>query len=130
MPYSSKGDKMQLTQTGYDQNLLEKWRVTVIDENDITQLLNEYVSQYSSVMRICSQRTHFRNYLRGLMSELQRKSVEPIALCFVGAKGVRSMQQFMKRSSFDDDAVLGEYQKMLAARISTEGGMLSVDGSD
>jgi SRSO17 transposase len=122
--------KLQITQTGYDPDLLERWRVSVIDENNITQLLKEYASQYSLVMHRSSQRMHFENYLRGLMSELSRKSVEPIALCFVGESGVRSMQQFMKRSPLDDEAILEEYQKILAAGVSNAGGMLSVDGSD
>ena len=126
----STGDKMQITQTGFDANLLEKWRISVIDENNIVKLLSEYVSGYASVIKISNQRIHFENYLHGLMSELSRKSVEPIALCTVGEKGVRPMQQFMKRSTLDDDAVLDEYQKQLAQRISSDNGMLSVDGSD
>ena len=122
--------RMQITQTGFDPKLLEKWRITVVAENNIVQLLTEYVMRYSSVIRITNQRKHFENYLCGLMSELPRKSVEPIALCFAGEKGVRSMQHFMKRSTLDDTAVLEEYQKQLAERISSDNGMLSVDGSD
>lgn len=121
---------MQITQTGFDPNLLEKWRISVIAENNIEGLLSEYVSQYSSVIQVKNQRIHFENYLRGLMSELPRKSVEPIALCLVGEKGVRPMQQFIKRSTLNDDAILEGYQKQLAERISSDNGMLSVDGSD
>jgi SRSO17 transposase len=36
----------------------------------------------------------------------------------------------MKRSPLDDGAILSEYQNQLAVRISSENGMLSVDGSD
>ena len=121
---------MQMIQTGFDPKLLEKWRVSVIGENNIAQLLTEYVSRYTSVIRISNQRIHFENYLRGLMSELPRKSVEPIALCFAGEKNVRSMQQFMKRSTLNDAAILEEYQKQLCERITSDNGMLSVDGSD
>jgi SRSO17 transposase len=92
--------------------------------------LNEYTAVFCKVIRISNQRAHFENYLRGLMSELPRKSVEPIALAVAGEKGVRSMQQFMTRSPLEDEAILREYQKQLAVRISSENGMLSVDGSD
>ena len=121
---------MQLTQTGYDSSLLEKWRMEMVSESNIEGLLTEYSALFCNVIKISNQRVHFGNYLRGLMSELPRKSVEPIALSFVGENGVRSMQQFMKRSPLDDGAILNEYQNQLATRISSENGMLSVDGSD
>lgn len=121
---------MQLTPTAYEPNLLEKWRTEMVCENNIEQLLAEYTALFCEVIKISNQRVHFENYLRGLMSELPRKSVEPIALAFAGEKGVRPMQQFMKRSPLDNDAILGEYQRQLAVRISSENGMLSVDGSD
>ena len=121
---------MQLTKTGFDIKLLEKWRVEAIAENNIAQLLEEYAMQYFGVIKIKNQRIHFENYLRGLMSELPRKSVEPIALNIIGGAGVRPMQQFIKRSTIDDDAVFEEYQKKFAQRVSSGNGMLSVDGSD
>ena len=121
---------MQLTPTAYEPNLLEKWRMEMVSESNIEQLLTEYTALYCDVIKISNQRVHFENYLSGLMSELPRKSVEPIALAFVGESGVRSMQQFMKRSPLDDGAILSEYQNQLAVRISSENGMLSVDGSD
>lgn len=121
---------MQLTGTGYEPKLLEKWRTEMVCENRIEELLTEYTALFSDVIKISNQRVHFENYLRGLMSELPRKSIEPIALTFVGENGVRSMQQFMKRSPLDDEGILSEYQNQLALRISSENGMLSVDGSD
>jgi SRSO17 transposase len=121
---------MQLTPTAYEPNLLEKWRMEMVNESNIDGLLKEYTYLFCDVIKISNQRVHFENYLRGLMSELPRKSVEPIALAFVGENGVRSMQQFMKRSPLDDGAILNEYQNQLALRISSENGMLSVDGSD
>ena len=121
---------MQITKTGYDPNLLEKWRTTVVSEEKISEVLTKYLSMYKTVITISNQREHFENYVRGLMSELPRKSVEPIALNIVGEKAVRPMQQFMKRSTLDDSSILSEYQKQLAAQISGDNGMLSVDGSD
>jgi len=121
---------MQLTETAYEPSLLEKWRMEMVSESKIEQLLMEYTALFCGVIKTVNQRKHFENYLRGLMSELPRKSVEPIALAFTGEKGVRSLQQFMKRSPLDEAAILKEYQKQLAMRISSENGMLSVDGSD
>ena len=121
---------MQLTKTGFDAKLLEKWRVETLADNNIAQLLKEYAEQYFGAITISNQRVHFENYLQGLMSELPRKSIEPIALNIIGESGVRPMQQFMKRSTLNDNAVSDEYQKQLAKNVSSENGMLSVDGSD
>lgn len=63
------------------------------------------------------------------MSNLDRKSIEPIALSMIGGSGVRALQQFVTRSTLDDAAVLGEYQRKLGKTITSGNGMLSVDGS-
>lgn len=121
---------MQITKTGFDPKILEQMWATALSESNIKRLLSEYVARYYSVVKIVNQRTHLETYLCGLMSELPRKSVEPIALAFAGEKGVRNIQQFMKRSTLDDNAILHEYQKQLADGVSGDNGMLSVDGSD
>ena len=121
---------MQITKTEYNPALLEQWRNKLITEHDIERLLNEYVMQFNGVIKIKNQREHFENYLRGLMSDLARKSVEPIALAITGEQGVRALQQFMTRSTVDDEEIMSEYQKRIAESISSDNGMLSVDGSD
>jgi len=121
---------MQITKTEYNPELLEQWRAKLITKRTIERLLSKYTARYAGVIRNKNQREHFENYLRGLMSDLDRKSVEPIALALVGEKGVRSLQQFMTRSTLDDETVINEYQNLLSETISSDNGMLSVDGSD
>jgi SRSO17 transposase len=121
---------MQLTRTIYSKELLDKWRDEEISAHKITGLLAQYVRSYDAVITNKTQRIHFENYLRGLMSSLDRKSVEPIALSTVGEKGVRPLQQFITRSTLADAVVLGEYHSMFGAATASENGMLSVDGSD
>ena len=121
---------MQITKTEYCPELLKKWKETIVEESDITELLGEYVNGFEAVIHLKSQREHFRNYLLGLMSSLERKSVEPIALRVTGERSVRSLQQFMTRSNIDDKEILCHYQNNVAKTISSKNGMLSVDGSD
>ena len=109
---------MQLTKTEYSSELLEKWRNEEISEQKITGLLAQYVRSYDKVITNKTQRIHFENYLMGLMSNLDRKSVEPIALSTTGEKGVRSLQQFMTRSALDDSTVLGEYQTLRTCALN------------
>ena len=121
---------MQLTKTAYNKELLEKWKNEEITEERITTLLDQYVHSYADVITNKTQRVHFENYLMGLMSNLDRKSIEPIALSIAGDKGVRPLQQFITRSTFDDEAVLKEYQRAFGGATKSSNGMLSVDGSD
>ena len=57
---------------------------------------------------------HLGTYCRGLMSDIARKSVEPIALASGGA--VRTLQEFLTHHVWDQDAVLARMQR----RIVTE----------
>jgi SRSO17 transposase len=73
---------------------------------------------------------NFTVYIKGLLGNIKRKSVEPIALEYVGESGVRGLQNFIQRSNFDDEKILCHYQNELAETITSPNGMLSVDGSD
>ena len=121
---------MQLTRTEYSKELLEKWRNEEVTESKITELLYKYVRSYDAVITNKTQRIHFENYLTGLMSNLDRKSIEPIALSITGEKGVRPLQQFMTRSTLTDETVLYKYRELIGSTTASNNGMLSVDGSD
>jgi len=55
---------------------------------------------------------HFDAYCRGLLSDLPRKSVEPIALA--AGTAVRTLQEFLKHSTWDHAAARDILQKRLA----------------
>jgi len=121
---------MQLTKTEHNKELLEKWKDEEITEEKITGLLNQYLRNYETIISNKTQRVHFENFLKGLLSNLDRKSIESIVLATTDEKGVRPLQQFITRSTFDNETVLNEYQKMLGRVTSSKNGMFSVDGSD
>ena len=64
------------------------------------------------------------------MSGLERKSVEPIALEYMGESGVRTLQNFVTGSNFSEKALLEKYQKKMSETISSANGMLSMDPSE
>lgn len=57
---------------------------------------------------------HFRRYCRGLLSDLPRKSVEPIAL--EAGCAVRSLQEFLSHLRWDQDRMRDLIQLRVAAR--------------
>lgn len=119
-----------MTGPGYDPKVLEKWREEVGNGERIEGMLEEYLSELDKAIENRSQRAHMRVYVKGLLSDLERKSVEPIALSMLGENGVRPLQQFLTRSNMEDAQVLNTYQAGLSGRINSANGMLSVDESD
>src|SRR6266480_2382694 len=58
---------------------------------------------------------HFGAYGRGLLADLPRKSVEPLALA--AGTAVRTLQEFLKASTWDHRGVRDELQRRLAAAL-------------
>src|SRR5215203_3270023 len=59
---------------------------------------------------------HFDNYCRGLLSDLPRKSVEPIALACGTA--VRTLQEFLVTARWDEVAMRDRLQRHLAGVVA------------
>lgn len=57
--------------------------------------------------------THFDNYCRGLLSDLPRKSVEPIALA--SGTAVRTLQEFLVTTRWDQERTRDRLQRDVAA---------------
>ena len=113
--------------TAYDPRLLEQWAVDLNSTQEIEQCLEPYLHQYDCAFTSQKQSKHFANFVRGLLSPLDRKSIEPIALHLAGEKSVRPMQQFFTRAPLREDDILDTYQQLLAAQLNHTGSMLSVD---
>ena len=62
--------------------------------------------------------THFDHYVRGLLSDLPRKTVEPIALA--GGSVVRSLQQFLKVCRWEQQGLVNATQQRLEQGLSHE----------
>lgn len=115
------------------------WSPTLLSEAGITESsvkklgkrLLEYLQGFGSFFARSEGRENFAIIIKGLLSDLQRKSIEPIALRYASAERVRVLQIFMgATNAVDDDKLLWSYQERLAAAISEDGGMINTDGSD
>ncbi len=60
---------------------------------------------------------HLRAYCRGLLSDLPRKSVEPIALA--SGTAVRTLQEFLRDYAWDHAGVRDRLQRRVAAALAT-----------
>jgi SRSO17 transposase len=125
-----RGTKMILAKPDYDPQILSSCGLAEDDLTTVTQMLEQYLDLFKPCYRRLEQKHQVDTFIKGLLSDLERKSIEPVALRYVGPAGVRTMQMFFKNSPLNDEMMLKIYQKQLAALIGDENGMLNVDGSD
>lgn len=104
-----------------------------LTEADLASFADELVSFHKQFYDAFGRTEHRRlglAYISGLLSNKEEKSVEPIALTFLGKKDVRSLQMFMKTFRWDHEAMEATNLVMLSSLISDPKGMLTVDSSE
>lgn len=118
-----KGINMQITKTEYNRELLVKWQNDILTEKAINEALSKHLQCFDEILHNVTRIKNFSVYVKGLLSNLSRKSMEPIALEYMGEQGVRSLQQFITRSNLDDERMLETYQNGLSETINSENGI-------
>jgi SRSO17 transposase len=101
-----------------------------IPTTTITKQLKQYLKNYTNCFTRSQQIKYFETYQKGLLSNLNRKTIEPIALTFLGEKQVRGLQQFITRSKGWQQNLNHQYQTQLAKQLNDKQGFLSIDESD
>src|SRR5688500_2997884 len=102
------------------------------DLEDLVEELRVYHALYSPLFQRREQREQAAQYLRGLLLDLPRKSIEPLVLALEGAQphAVRAMQQFISEGSWDDTALLHRHWQEVDCDLGADDGVLILDGSD
>jgi SRSO17 transposase len=106
------------------------------DLADVGEELAAYQAHFAPLFARREQRGWAAVYLRGLLlADVRRKNVEAMALRLLGAgphaeRQVRALQQFIGEGAWDDDALLAEHQRLVAASLGEPDGVLILDGSD
>ena len=100
---------------------------------DVAALADEltaYHALFAPFFARAEQRRGAWCYLRGQVLDLERKTIEPLALALAGGD-VQALQQFISQSTWDAEAVLRRHQEIVAATLGdAETGVLIVDGCD
>lgn len=85
-----------------------------MDVDEIRQLepmLREYLSRFDDCFSRRDTRAHFPVYVRGQLSNLERKSVEPIAL--EAGVPVRTLQEFLSQHQWDHPRMRDHLQQIV-----------------
>ena len=117
-------------QNPYNSKIPEIEKMQKMNEQEVTELLEEYLGSYHGCFVRSQQIPYFEAFTQGLLSKLDRKSIEPIALSFLGETEVRGMQQYFTRSSGWYENLSQSYKEKLSGTLNAPKGFLSVDESD
>jgi SRSO17 transposase len=104
-----------------------------LTEEDVEIMADELVKFHEEFHHCYGRIEHHRlglAYLSGLMSNKGAKSVEPIALDFLGKGGVRPLQRFMKNCRWDHEEMELKNQITLSETISDPDGMITTDSCE
>lgn len=121
---------LSLQQSAWTPELLDNFDLTDLDYDSIAEELTEFHHIFSDCFCRSEQESLGLTYLSGLMSATERKTAEGIALELNTPQSVRSTQRFLKTYKWDDEAMLQQYQQMVAQAMATEDGMLTLDASE
>ncbi len=75
--------------------------------------LTRYLNRFADCFSRKDTRAHMPTYVQGQLSNLDRKSVEPIALA--AGVPVRTLQEFLAQYAWNEDAVRDRLQQMWTA---------------
>ena len=102
-----------------------------LDRNDVEDFL-ETLQGFHAEFRECfareEGRSNFFYYTIGQFSQMERKSIEPMALNVEGAK-VRAVQRFISEATWDADMMMHIYRSMVNDDMGEESGVLILDES-
>lgn len=105
------------------------------DAEVMAEAMVAYHTQFHDLFGRREQREWSAFYLRGQLSDLERKTVEPMVLALKPRPGdddraaVRAVQQFLGEGAWDDTRILEHLQRLVADDLGTPDGILIVDGS-
>jgi SRSO17 transposase len=86
--------------------------MTVKQIESLRSQLFDYLSEFADCFVSCDTRFHLCDYVRGQLSNLPRKSVEPIAQLMDVPP--RTLQEFLSQSDWDHDRLRDRVQQMVA----------------
>jgi hypothetical protein len=101
---------------------------------DITNLVDElrdYHAIYSPLFQRREQRAWALTYLHGLLLDLERTSVEPMAIALHGPyeKHVRALPSFINAGPWDDDAILRQHGQEVNTTLGDDDGAYGWSGA-
>ncbi len=100
-----------------------------LGQSEIDDFINElkgFHEQFADCFQRSESRDHFYRYMAGQFSELERKSIEPIAFAIQGGQ-VRAMQRFVSDAPWDEEKIMIKYRNMVNDDLGHPSGAIIFD---
>lgn len=101
--------------------------LTPRDVEGLRQDLADYAAQFAPAFARKDQAAWAHRYLSGLLSQLPRKSIEPIALTH--GFPIRALQAFIAASPWPTQPLLEQHQHLVAQSLADDDAVLLIDES-
>jgi SRSO17 transposase len=118
---------MSLLEHPCAQALLEDAEVTAEDVRGCRARLSRFLQRYLPLFYREEQRDLAEVVIRGKLSNLQRKTAEPIA--YAANRERKPVQHFVGAGRWDDEAVMSELRRHVSEGLGDDDGVLIVDPS-
>ena len=112
--------------TKCDPFSIPKFTVVEEDVENFIKELRGFHGEFSDCFLRSEPRENFFQYMVGQLSELERKSIEPIALTVEDGK-VRSMQRFVSDVVWDEPRMIHKYRNMVNDDMGDSNGVAIFD---
>jgi SRSO17 transposase len=107
--------------------LLDDAEVSPDDVRGCRDHITRFLKRYLPLFYRQEQRGHAAAFVRGLLSGLERKSIEPIAA--QAAIPRKNLQMFVGQGAWDDEAVTSEMRRDVAQELGEPEGVIVLDPS-
>jgi SRSO17 transposase len=104
-------------------------RLSIPDVEAFAEELRSVHKQFAECFVRSELCEHFYHYMVGQLSQLERKSIEPIAVNVSGKGTVRSMQRAVSDAVWDEPKMLARYHAMVAEEMGEPDGVVMFDES-
>ena len=124
--------EMAKAQAGWNTKVMPAFDIDAADLPELVDAFGEYYLLFRDCFGRKENEELSRTYLQGLLSPLERKSVEPMALSLLGCSSsrVKALQKFVNVGSWDAEELGQRHRQEAAKTVSDVDGVFSVDGSD
>jgi SRSO17 transposase len=111
----------------YYEKVLEHAGLTGLSETTVNEELADYLARYIHYLNRIELIEHFVAMVKGLLSDLERKTGDNIAAAYEGCSQARNFLNFLSRSTWDQAGMLDEYQNELSELLVHSDGMITGD---
>ena len=126
-----KGERaMILEHAEWDRQVLPPLDLNEADIDALTDEFREFHSLFHGAYKRIEQMELSQCYIQGLMSPIERKSMEPIAINMMDTHRVRSLQHFVSSGVWSTDQLAQRHKEETATTIADPLGVISADSSE